>query len=121
LLPVYLAHDPKTEARRGGIPSRAMASNDVLLTVSPASGGSDALTAQGLTLFATTILARFLVALFELQALEQAIVLNFFLQNAHGFFKIVVENFDFNCFQTDSTPLCPIAAAGGLVMSNHDG
>jgi hypothetical protein len=74
------------------------------LTVSPASSSSDALSAQGLTFFATTELAWFLVAFFQLQAFEQTIVLNFFLQNPHGFFEIVVEDFDFNCFQTGSTP-----------------
>ena len=85
-----------------------MVSNDLLLTVSPASGSGDALATQGLTLFATTILAWLFVALFQFQAFKKAIVLNFLFQNAHGFFEIVVENLDFDCFQTGSTPLFPI-------------
>jgi hypothetical protein len=88
----------------------------VSLPVSSASCSSDALSAQGLTFFATTILARLFVALLELQALEQPVVLNFFLQNAHGLFKIVVEDSDFNCFQTASTPFFPITSIHGTAV-----
>lgn len=104
----------KTKTRWGSVPYRVMASNEMVLTVSPASCSGNALASQGLTLFATTELTRFLVAFFQLQAFEETIVLNFLLQNAHGLFEIVVENFDFNCFQTGSTPFFPITPSNGL-------
>jgi len=83
------------------------------LTVSPASGGGDTLSAQGLTFFAATILTRFLVAFFQLQAFEQAVILNLLFENAHSLFEIVVEDFDFYGFQTGSTPLFPIPWTNG--------
>ena len=92
----------KNPAGRRSLPGHVV--KRVSLTVSPASRNSDALPAQGLTFFATTELTRFLIAFFKLQSFEETIVLNFFLQNPHGFFEIVVEDFDFNCFQTGSTP-----------------
>ena len=100
----------------GEVPTPGYGVKRVLLSISPASCRGDSLAAQGLTLFATTILARFFVAFFQLQALEEAIVLDLFFQNPHGFFEIVIENLDFNCFQTGSTPLFPIACSGCLAL-----
>jgi hypothetical protein len=118
-LSVRLKKRNKNPAGRSSLPGHGIKQS--LLPVSPASRSSNALTTKRFTLFSTTVLARLLVAFFQLQALEQAIVLYFFLQNPHGLFEIVVEDLYFNCFQTDSTPLFPIAAAGGLAVSNHDG
>jgi hypothetical protein len=95
-------YQTKTRQRRRSLPGHVV--KRVSLTVSPASCNSDALSAQGLTFFATAVLAWFFVAFFQLQAFEQTVVLNFFLQNPHGLFEIVVEDFNFNCFQTGSTP-----------------
>ncbi len=92
----------KNPAERPSLPGHVV--KRVSLIVSPASCNSNALSAQGLTFFTTAVLAWFLVALFQLQAFEQTVVLNFFLQNPHGLFEIVVEDFNFNCFQTGSTP-----------------
>lgn len=50
-------------------------------------------------LFATSKLARLLKALLELKPLEKPVILNFFLQYAHGFFEIVIENFNFDFLQ----------------------
>jgi len=102
LLKTDYGPETKNPAGKRSLPGRVV--KRAPLMISPASGSGDALSPQSFTFFSTTVLARLLVAFFQLQALEQAIVLNFFLQNPHGFFEIVVEDFDFNCFQTGSTP-----------------
>jgi hypothetical protein len=103
------------------MPCRVVGTNMVSLTESAlASGGGDALSTQGFAFFATTVLTRFLIAFLKLQPFEQAVILNFFLQNPHGLFKIVVEDLDFNCFQPGSTPLFPIATDLGMI-GTHDG
>jgi hypothetical protein len=56
--------------------------------------------------------ARLLVALFQLQALEETVILNLFLQNAHCFFNIVVKDFDFDFFHSHR----PFRAAGHDAM-----
>jgi hypothetical protein len=111
---------PKQKTRREALPAGSCGQT-VLLTISPASGNGNALSPKRFAFFATTKLTRFFIAFFQLQAFEKAIVLNFFLQNPHGFFEIVVEDFDFYSFQTGSTPLFPIASAIWLYCFNHDG
>jgi hypothetical protein len=118
-LSVRLKKRNKNPAGRSSLPGHGIKQS--LLPVSPASRSSNALTTKRFTLFSTTVLARLLVAFFKLQALKQAIVLNLLFQNAHGFFEIVVEDFDFNCFQTDSTPFFPIASAIRFGDLNPDG
>jgi hypothetical protein len=67
-------------------------------------GGCDALPTQCFALFATSKFAWFFIAFLKLQAFEKAIVLNFLLQNPHGFFKVVVDNLNFNCLQAFTPP-----------------
>ena len=62
----------------------------------------DALSAHGFTLFASLELARFFIGFSESQPFEQAVVLNFFLQNFHGLFQVVVNDADFNLFHIPS-------------------
>ena len=58
-----------------------------------------ALSAQGFTLLAASELARFFKTLLEFQTLEKTVVLNFFLENAHGLFKVAVDDSDFDFLQ----------------------
>jgi hypothetical protein len=67
-------------------------------------GGRNALPTQCFALFATSEFAWFFVAFLKLQAFEKAIVLNFLFQNPHGFFKVVVDNLNFNCLQAFTPP-----------------
>lgn len=75
------------------------------LAVSSTPGCSYPLPAKRFTLFAAAVFAWFFVAFFKLQALEKTVILNFFLQNTHSFFKIVVLNFDRNFLQ----PVSPLS------------
>lgn len=61
--------------------------------------GCYTLTSHGFAFFATPIFARFFIAFFKLQTLEKTVILNFFLQNPHGFFKVIVKYLDFDCLQ----------------------
>ena len=69
-------------------------------------------------LLAASVLAGLLIALFELESLEKAVVLNFFLQNTHGFFEIVIENFYFDFLQM-YRPFLNIS--GRDLLRRHDG
>lgn len=62
-------------------------------------GTCNPLTSLRFAHLAASELARLFVALFELQPLEKPVILNFFLQNTHGFFQIVIENFNFDFLQ----------------------
>ena len=74
------------------------------IPVSCSFGGRDALPTQCFALFATSEFAWFFIAFLQLQAFEKAIILNLFLQHAHGFFKVVVDNPNFNCLQAFTPP-----------------
>jgi hypothetical protein len=88
----------------------------VQLTVAAASGRGNSLAPQGFALFAAFELAGLFIAFFQLQPLEQTVVLNFFLQNAHRLFKVVVQNLDFDIFQL-TRPLLSIGPlVSGLVV-----
>ncbi len=50
-------------------------------------------------MFPAFVLAGFLVAFFKLQPFEKTVILDFFLENAHGFLEIVIDHFDFDFFQ----------------------
>lgn len=67
-------------------------------------GRRDPLPPQGFALLATPVFARLLVAFLDFQPFEKPVVLDFFLQNPHGFFKVVVIYFDFDSLQADSPP-----------------
>jgi hypothetical protein len=69
-----------------------------------ASGCSDTLAPHGFALFAAAVFTRLFIVFFQLQPFEQAIVLNLFLQNPHGLFKVVVVNLDRDFLQTASPP-----------------
>ncbi len=45
------------------------------------------------------MLTGFFVTFFKLQPFEKTVVLNFFLQNAHGFLEIVIDYFNFDFLQ----------------------
>ena len=92
------------KARQELIPAGLFVENRLSVSA-PGSGYS--LAPQRFTLFAASVLAGFLIAFFKLQPFEQPVILNFFLQNAHGFLKVIVVNFYLNCFQTSSPPLVP--------------
>lgn len=62
-------------------------------------GTGNPLSTLRFALLAASELARLFVAFFKLQPLEKAVVLNFFLQNTHGFFEIVIEYFNFDFLQ----------------------
>ncbi|VVS90491.1 hypothetical protein DBB_580 [Desulfoluna spongiiphila] len=62
-------------------------------------GTGNPLSTLRFALLAASEFARLFVALLELQPLEKAVVLNFFLQNTHGFFEIVIEYFNFDFLQ----------------------
>jgi len=69
--------------------------------LAPARGprGGNALSSLRLPLLAAAVLAGFFVALFELQPLEKSVILNFLFQNAHGFFDVIVDDFDLDFLQ----------------------
>ena len=67
-----------------------------MLSGSLASGSSNSLSSDGLTLFAPFIFAGFFITFFQLEPLEKAIVLNLFFQYTHGLFQIVIKNLDLN-------------------------
>ena len=62
-------------------------------------GRCDSLSALSFPLLAAAEFARLLVALLQFQALEEAVVLNFFLQNSHCFFDVIVDDPDFDFLQ----------------------
>jgi len=76
----------------------------IVLTEFLASGCSNTLAPYGFALFAATVFARLFIIFFQLQTFEQAIVLNFFLQDPHGFFKVVIMNLDRDLLQPASPP-----------------
>jgi hypothetical protein len=78
------------------------------LAVAIGPGRCDSLAAGRLARFTPFEFAGFLVALLELEALEEAVVLYFFLEDTHGLFKVVVDYPDFNFLQ-NSRPLCSAA------------
>ncbi len=51
------------------------------------------------SLLATSVLAWLFVTLFQFQALEESVILNFLLQNAHGLFDVIVDDFDLDFLQ----------------------
>lgn len=65
-----------------------------------------AFSSQGFPRFSTAELARLLIALFEFKTFEEAVILNLFLQDAHGLFNIVVVDLDCDFLQL-SRPLLP--------------
>ena len=69
--------------------------------LTPAGGprGGNAVSSLRFPLLAAAVLAGFLVALLELQALEKSVILNLLLQNAHGFFDVIVNDFDLDFLQ----------------------
>jgi hypothetical protein len=69
--------------------------------LAPARGprGGNALSSLRFPLLAAAVLAGFFVALLELQALEKPVILNLLLQNAHGFFDVIVNDFDLDFLQ----------------------
>ena len=74
------------------------------LTSIASAGCGNAFAAQRFALFAAPEFTRLFVAFFQLQPFEEAVVLNFFLQNAHRFFDIIIVNFDCDFLQI-SRPL----------------
>ena len=72
---------------------------DVILSSLSGLGGSNPLSSQSFALFTTTKFTWFFIAFFQFQTLKKAVVLNFFLQNAHCFFNIIVYNSYFNVLQ----------------------
>ncbi len=64
-----------------------------------ATGRGNPLAPQRFALFATTVFAWLFIAFFQLQALEQAVILDLFLEDPHGFFKIVVIDSDCDFLQ----------------------
>jgi len=73
---------------------------------------SNPLSSLRFALLAPPEFARLLVALFQLQAFEETVILNLLLQNAHCFFNIVVKDFDFDFFHSHR----PFRAAGHDAM-----
>jgi len=69
-----------------------------------ASGCSNTLAPHSFALFAAAVFARLFIVLFQLQTLEQTIVLDLFFQNSHGLFKVVVMNLDRDFLQPASPP-----------------
>jgi len=45
------------------------------------------------------VLAWLFVTLFQFQTLEESVILNFLLQNAHGLFDVIVDDFDLDFLQ----------------------
>ena len=78
------------------------------LSVSGCPGRSDALTPCRFALLATPELAGFFIAFFEFEPFEKTIVLDLFLQNTHGLFKVVVVDLDCDFLQ----PFRPLLTAG---------
>jgi len=79
----------------------------MLLLPAPSFGGGDAMPPQGLSLFSAPKFAGLFLAFFQLQSLEQAVVLNLFFQNAHGLFKVIFQHLDLDIFQ----PVSPLYLA----------
>jgi hypothetical protein len=76
----------------------------VLASIAGGFGSRNTFSAKGFALLAAPELAGFFVALFQLQTLEKTIILDLFLQYAHGLLDVVVDDPDFNVFQI-SRPL----------------
>ena len=91
----------------GGISHRVFGIECVSLTPAGGPGRGNALPALRFALLAPPELARLLVALLQLQALEQAVILNLLLQNADGLFDVIVDDSDFDFLQR-YPPLVPL-------------
>ena len=50
-------------------------------------------------MFPAFVFTGFFITFFKFQTLEKTVILNLFLENSHGFFKIIINYFDFDFFQ----------------------
>ena len=76
----------------------------VLASIAGCFGGRNAFSAKGFALLPAPEFAGLFVALLQLQTLEKTIILDLFLQDAHGLLDVIVDDPDFNVFQI-SRPL----------------
>ena len=68
--------------------------------VSVLSGSSQSFPSQSFALFSAPELARLFIALFQFEPFEKAVILNFFLQNPHRLFNVIIKNLNLNFLQT---------------------
>lgn len=84
----------------------------------PSARSCDSLSSHRFTHFTPSILTWFLKIFFHFETFEQTIILNLFLQNFHGFFNVIINDFDRNIFQIYRPFLAHHDSEDGLFLSN---
>jgi hypothetical protein len=105
---IRIAHG-RDDKKPGGIfPRRARNKWPGSLSAIPVfSRNGQSFSSQGFPRFSAAELTRFFIALFKLEPFEKAVILNLFLEDAHGLFNIVVVDLDCDFLQL-SRPLLSI-------------
>jgi hypothetical protein len=86
----------RNEKYQTGFYTKKIQSSKLLVS---AAGSCDALPSQRFSMFPAFVFTRLFVTFLEFQPFEKTVVLDFFLENAHGFLEIVIDHFDFDFLQ----------------------